>query len=260
MKHFMKTTLSIALIALAPHSYAANTNNTANTISPAERAKIEQVVQEYILQKPEIIVQAVQKLQQKQYEEAEQTVKKTQQIASGFSKALFHQANDPIAGNSKGKITIVEFFDYQCQHCIDMAPVIAETIKANPDVRIVYKDFPIRGPVSEFAARAALAANKQGKYYDFSHALLTTNKPLTQDLVLQIAKEKGLNIEKLKKDMNDKSVNDVLQSNMKLAKDLKLFGTPAFFIGKTDANGEINYIPGQINQKPLQDLIDKTSK
>src|SRR5689334_12549783 len=75
--------------------------------------------------------------------------------------ALFHQNSDPVAGNPKGKVTVVEFFDYQCSHCMTMAPVIEAIIKNNPNVRVVFKDFPIRGPVSEFAAKAALAANKQ---------------------------------------------------------------------------------------------------
>lgn len=255
----MKTTLGLGLTLLATHVFAVTNNTTATSISPAERAKIEQVVHDYLLNKPEVIVQAVQKLQQKQYEQTEQTVKKTQQTAASFSKALFHQPNDPVAGNPKGKITIVEFFDYQCQHCIEMASVIDDAIKANPDIRVVYKDFPIRGPVSEFAAKAALAANKQGKYYDYSHALLTSKKPLTQEVVLEIATQKGLDVEKLKKDMNDKSINDLLKSNIKLAQDLKLFGTPAFFVGKTE-NGNINYVPGQMNLTQLQALIDQAAK
>lgn len=140
-----------------------------------------------------------------------------------------------------------------------MAPVISDIIKANPDVRIVFKEFPIRGPMSEVAARAALAANKQGKYYEFSHALLSSKDQLSEDNIYQIAKANGLDVDKLKKDMNDPTVKDQLQSNIKLAQDLKLFGTPALFIGKTNAtgNGDVNYYPGQANTSQLQDLIDK---
>src|SRR5437016_4513875 len=89
--------------------------------------------------------------------------------------ALFHQAHDPVAGNPNGSVTVAEFFDYQCSHCISMAPVMANIIKDNSDVRIVFKEFPIRGSISEFASRAALAANMQGKYYEFNHAILTTD-------------------------------------------------------------------------------------
>lgn len=258
MKHMTKTLLatSLAALSLQTHAAASNTTNPIN-VTPAERAKIEEVVHQYLLQKPEVIVEAVQNFQRKQYEQAEQTVKKTQQSASSFANALFHQANDPVAGNPNGTITIAEFFDYQCPHCIDMAPVIADILKANPDVRVVFKEFPIRGPVSDFAARAALAANKQGKYYDFSHALLMQKQPLSEASILETAKSVGLNVDELKKDMNDKAVTDQLKNNMKLAQELKLFGTPAFFIGKTENPKTINYVPGQMDQKQLQDAIDK---
>jgi protein-disulfide isomerase len=143
-----------------------------------------------------------------------------------------------------------------------MAPVMGAIIKSNPNVRIVFKDFPIRGPMSDLAARAAIAANKQGKYYELSHALLTSNKPLSPDVIYQLAKDNGLDVDKLKKDMNDNSVNIQIKNNMKLAQDLKLLGTPAFFIGKTDATASdnINYVPGQMNQQQLQDAINQAGK
>lgn len=264
MKRILNTALATTVLAFATQSFAAATTTKPATatasISPAERSKIESVVHDYLMKHPEVIYQSVQALQAKQYQEAEKTVKQTQKNASSFADKLFHASNDPVAGNPNGKVTVVEFFDYQCPHCLDMAPVIEGIIKANPDVRVVFKDFPIRGPVSEFAAQAALAANKQGKYYDFSHALLTaTTQPLTNDAVMTIAKNAGLNVDQLQKDMKDGSITDQLKATMKLAQDLKLFGTPAIFIGKTDASGanSIMYVPGQMNQKQLQDAIDK---
>jgi protein-disulfide isomerase len=256
MKRFTKTLFATGLLALAAHSYAATNNNVS--VSPAERAKIESVVHDYLIQKPEVLVEALQVLQRKQYEHAEQTVKQTQQHAAQYATPLFRQSNDPAAGNPNGKVTIVEFFDYQCPHCVDMAPVIDAIVKANPDVRIIFKEFPIRGPMSDFASRAALAANKQGKYVEFSHGLLTANQPLTQEVVFKIAKDSGVDVDQLKKDMADKHIDDQLKSNLKLAKDLKLFGTPAFFIGKTDAKNNITYVPGQMDQNQMQGMIDKT--
>ncbi len=261
MKSFIKTTLALSILAMAAQANAAATNTTS--VSPAERTKIESVVHDYLLKNPEILVESLQVMQQKQMEEAKKTVKQTQQIASSFANALFHQPTDPVAGNPNGKISIVEFFDYQCPHCVDMAPVISGIIKANPNVRIIFKEFPIRGPMSEMAARAALAANLQGKYMVFSHALLTSKQePLTQDIIFQIAKDNGLDVEKLKKDMNGPAVNKQLKDNLKLAQDLKLFGTPALFIANTDASktGTINYVPGQADQNQLQSFIDQASK
>lgn len=277
MKYFTKTMISAAILALGasqvyaakmtPNSNTVTTNTkvaattTSNTAIPAaERTKIEQVVKDYLLAQPEVIIQAIQNFQQKQYQQAEETIKQTQKTVGAYTAPLFHQANDPVAGNPNGKVTIVEFFDYQCPHCADMAPVVAAIIKANPDVRFVFKEFPIRGPASELAARAALAANKQGKYYDFSHALLIAKQPITQELIDQTAKDLGLNVDQLKKDMNDKTIDQQIKDNTTLAQNLKLFGTPAFFVGRTDAKNSdnINYIPGQMDQTQLQGLIDKS--
>lgn len=260
MKRFVKSILAASLLIAVSQSFAAPTNSAQNVnVTPAERAKIEAVVHQYLVSKPEVLIEAMQVLQQKQMQQAQQTVQQTKQTASSYTSQLFNQANDPVAGNPSGKITIVEFFDYQCPHCVDMAPVMSEIIKSNPDVRVVYKEFPIRGPVSDFASRAALAANKQGKYVQFSHALLTSTKPLTQDVIMQIAKAQGLDVAKLQKDMSDASVNQQLKANMTLAQNLKLFGTPAFFVGKT-SGGTIQYIPGQVSQKELQQFIDQAGK
>jgi protein-disulfide isomerase len=262
MKRFVKTALFAALlpcmtVTLTP-AYAAT--NSAN-VSPAERAKIEEIVHQYLVTKPEVLVEAMQVLQNRQVEQAKQSVQKTQADAPKFANPLFHQANDPVVGNKDGKVTVVEFFDYQCQHCVDMAPIMDAVIKANPDVRIVFKEWPIRGPMSEFASRAALAANQQGKYLEFHSALFSVTPPLTQENILEAAKNAGLDVEKLKKDMNDKGISDQLKTTMKLAQDLKLFGTPAFFIGQsTGQKTGITYVPGEMNQKQLQEVIDKINK
>jgi len=173
--------------------------------------------------------------------------------------SLFRHEGDPVAGNPNGSITVVEFFDYQCSHCINMASVIGSVIKANPDVRVVFKDFPIRGPVSEFAARAALAANKQGKYYEFSHALLLTTLSLNEDTILDIAKSAGLDMAKLKKDMNSPAINNEIKSTYSLAQQFQVTGTPAFFIGKTNAktNSNVNFVLGEMSESELQDAINK---
>lgn len=174
-------------------------------------------------------------------------------------KALFHQPNDPVLGNPKGKVTVVEFFDYQCGHCVSMSSVMSSIIKANPDVRVVYKELPIRGPMSEFASRAALAARMQGKYAEFSHALFKTSQPYTEASILDAAKESGLDMAKLKKDMHSAAITNQLRSTEQLAQTLQLTGTPAFFIGKTDAKSknDINFVLGEMSQSEMQNAIDK---
>ena len=181
--------------------------------------------------------------------------------ASSEITALLHKANDPVLGNPKGEITIVEFFDYQCSHCIDMAPVMHDVINNNKEVRLVLKEFPIRGALSDYAARAALAANKQGKYADFSYALFV-NQPLSEENILMLASNSGLNVEQLKKDMKDIAIKNQLASNINLARELKLTGTPAFFIGKTDATSldNLQFFLGAMRQSELQTAIDKVKQ
>lgn len=173
-------------------------------------------------------------------------------------QALFHQANDPMHGNPKGKVTIVEFFDYQCLHCGEMSPVVDAIIKTNPNVRVVFKDFPIRGPVSTFAAKAAIAAKMQGKYYQFSRAMLVSKYQLTQNSILKIAKANGLDVTKLKRDMESPTVKNQIRANMQLADQLKLNGTPAFFIGRSDAKStdNINFVLGGMTKHQMQQEIN----
>lgn len=175
---------------------------------------------------------------------------------------LLHKSGDPVAGNPKGSVTVVEFFDYQCSHCMNMAPTISAIISSNPNVRWVFKELPIRGAMSQVASRAALAANMQGKYYSFNHALLTTNQPLTEEFILQTAKENRLNISKLKNDMNSARISAQIKANFALASKLGVEGTPAFFIAKTNAanDAEINFQLGEMSQSQLQTAIDKATK
>lgn len=182
--------------------------------------------------------------------------------AEPTAQALFRHPNDPIGGNPRGKVTIVEFFDYQCSHCVNMAPVIDGIIRSNPSVRVVFKEFPIRGDISIFAARAALAANMQGKYQAFNRALFNTNQALSEDVILGIAQSVGLNMQKLKKDMNSMAVYQALRANSTLARDLNLQGTPVYFIGKTNAqtNKDVNFIFGEIGQDKLQNIVDDVGR
>lgn len=234
-------------------------------VTAAQKAQMENVVHDYILKNPDVIVQALQSYQQKQMEDAQKTMEKTQQNASKFANDLFHDANDPVVGNPNGKVTIVEFFDYQCPHCIEMTPVLEKIIQSNPDARIVFKEFPIRGPASEMASKAALAAKMQGKYFEFHKGLMAANKVLTQEDILKIAAAVGLDVNKLKTDMNSAAVQQEIKADYKLAQSLNLLGTPAFFVAKTNVTNSspataVVFIPGQVDQSQLESVISKVTK
>lgn len=176
--------------------------------------------------------------------------------------ALFRHNSDPMVGNPHGDITIVEFFDYQCSHCMNMVPVIDNIVKNNKNVRFVFKDFPIRGDTSEIAARAAIAAQKQGKYYELYKALLNSDENLTEQSIFQHAQSLGININKLKNDMNAKRTSDQIDGNLNLGHGLEVPGTPVFYIAKTSvhANHDVNYVIGEMSESEMQDAINKISR
>jgi protein-disulfide isomerase len=231
-----------------------------------DKAKVEAIVHDYIVKNPEVLVESLQSMQQKQMDQARKSIQKTQEVAPSFVDELFHQSSDPVSGNAKGAITIVEFFDYQCPHCIEMVPVIEAIEKANPNVRVVYKEFPIRGPMSEFASRAMLAAQLQGKYVEMHKALMRINQlPLTEDLIIKAAQSAGVDVEKMKTDMKTDAIDSQVKANYKLAQSLALIGTPAFFIAKSDVTKDakpdaIAFIPGGVDKVQLQGVINKISK
>jgi protein-disulfide isomerase len=175
---------------------------------------------------------------------------------------LLRVAKNPESGNPNGKVSLIEFFDYQCTHCIAVNPTVVAVMKSNPDLRVVYKEFPLNSGVSTFAAKAALAANIQGKYFYFHDALMRANGGLTEDKVLEIAKTCGLDLAKLKVDMETKAVSDALQANYKLAQSLGISGTPVLIgapsdLQTTSKDTDVFYILGAPDYIYLQNLISK---
>lgn len=239
--------------------------NTTNNIGPAQKKQVEGIVHDYLISNPEVVVQSLEAYQRKQMDETKKTFVKIQDASPKFADRLFHQAGDPIGGNPQGKITVVEFSDYQCPHCIEMSAILDDLIKKNNNIRVVFKEFPIRGPISEMAAHAALAAQKQGKYYEFHSALMQSKtEPLTEEAIFDIAKSVGLNVDQLKTDMKDKAVDQKIQSNYDLAKEMELIWTPILFVAKSDVTNNakadaIVFIPGRVEPAQLNKEIEKVS-
>ncbi|HSW68974.1 MAG TPA: DsbA family protein [Gammaproteobacteria bacterium] len=243
-----------------------NLTAQAADLSVDQKKQVQDVVRNYLTQNPDVIIQALQVYQQKQMDQAKKTIQKTQDSSPQYVDALFHQPNDPFAGNPNGKITVVEFFDYQCPHCVEMTPVVEGLIKNNPDVKIVFKEFPIRGPMSELATRAALAAKQQGKYFEMHKGLMgVKQEPLTEDAIYKIAQSVGLDLDKLKAAMRSDDVDQQVKANYRLAQQLELLGTPALFIAKSDVKKgspatAILFIPGQVDSNQMNLAINKISK
>jgi protein-disulfide isomerase len=179
-------------------------------------------------------------------------------VLAQSAQTILRDKNDPVGGDKNGKVTLVVFFDYQCSHCVSMSPVISSIMKANPTLRVVFKDFPIRGDVSEAAARAAIASNHQGKYIPFHLALMHNAASLDKEEIFTLAKQAGINVDKLKNEMNSSEINQQLKTNFELAEKLGINGTPAFLIAKTDATdkNQIKVVLGEMSQAELQQAIN----
>ena len=232
----------------------------ADNMSPEQKKEVEKIVHDYLVSNPEVLVEASQSLQKKQQQDMQQ---QAQSAIKENSKHIFHEKL-AVAGNPKGNVSMVEFFDYQCIHCKKMAPVISELIKKDSNLRVIYKEFPIFGKSSEVASQVALAAAMQGKYAQMHDALIKLEKRLDDKLVMETAKSVGLNMAKLEKDMKSKTVMDELNANRNLAEKMHLMGTPAFIIASTPAGHfnsktEPTFIPGAATQEALQDMIKKAT-
>lgn len=177
-------------------------------------------------------------------------------------KDLFHAANAPIGGNPDGKITVVEFFDYRCALCVYTSEAIDDIVKSNPNVRVVYMDYPILGPISDSAARAALAANKQGRYQELSQTLLLGHSLYSEDVIFDTAKLLGLDLDRLDKDMGSDAITDQLKMNYALAQEFNIHSTPAFIVGKTDAKDskDVKFIVSEISKDRIEEAINEVSK
>ena len=148
---------------------------------------------------------------------------------------------------------MVEFFDYNCPYCRKVAGPVRETTAADSGLRVVYKEFPILGPNSVVTAKAALAADRQGRYVAFHDALMQEKGVADEASALRIAAEIGLDTARLKTDMADPALQSAIDRNLKLAGALRIEGTPAFVIGE-------QILRGASDAATLQELVAKARK
>ena len=191
-------------------------------------------VRAYLLANPETILDAVKRLEARQQDSEKSELTAT--IASA-SDEIFNDPASPVGGNPEGDVSLVEFFDYNCSYCRKATPILTELEAGDPGLRIVFKEFPILGPGSEFAARAALASRKQNKYLAFHKAMMGHTGSIDENSVFEIAAGQGLDIELLKKDMEDPLIGQAIANNLALAAKLRITGTPGFIAGKEIVRG-----------------------
>ena len=222
----------------------------AQTLSPQQREEVESVLRDYLKRNPEFLIEVLQAAEEKQ--QANQLVRARDTIVAE-RKSLVGNPADPVGGNPKGDVTIVEFFDYRCPYCKQVKPIVEQVLAQDRNVRVVYKEFPILGRDSVYASRAALAAQKQNKYLAFHHALMAQRGQLTEEAVMAVARDSGLDVERLKRDMADPAIEKTIAANRELAERIGIRGTPAFIVGD-------HLAPGAIDPASLKAMIDKARK
>lgn len=231
--------LTIAALAMPSMAQAEMT--------PEQKKEVEALVREYILQNGDVLIESVNNFQRKQEEEAN---KQSAVKAKELIQSLKSEKNLAIAGNPDGDVTVVEFFDFNCGYCKKAFNEIQSLIKDDKNVKVVLYDMPILGPESVEAARWALAAKKQDKYFEYHAAIMNHNGPKNADVYKKLADDAGLDPEKLAKDKDAPEVQEEIKTHLAMAADLGIQGTPGFLIDETIFRG---YIPYAAMQKAIAD-------
>ena len=199
------------------------------------------VIRDYLMANPEVLRDAIAELQtrEKTAENDAQT-----KITADLSGPLYSPANGSVIGNPDGKVTLVEFFDYNCGYCKHAMSDLSHLLKANPDMRVILKDFPILSPGSVEAAQVAIAAHNQFKgdrFWEFHQKLLGSRGPVGRAQALAVAKDMGADMDRLQRDADKPEVKTGIAASNDLAKDLMLNGTPSYVVGEEVVVGAVGY-------------------
>jgi protein-disulfide isomerase len=203
-------------------------------------------IHDYLVKNPDILVEMSNELDKRQADE--QDAKQQKAISKNADK-IYRSPETPVAANPDGDVTVVEFFDYNCGFCKRAMPEVVKIVGDDKKVKLVLKELPIFGDDSIAAARAALASRKQGKYYEMHQKLFSEPGKADLDKALRVAQELGLDVEQLKKDMDDPAVKDALAENRALAEELGVQGTPYTLVGDIVVAGAPDDLHDQLTKK-----------
>jgi protein-disulfide isomerase len=239
------------LLCSLSYPVIAETPGTApNANAPVTRGELHELVKQAIMDEPEIIMNAVHKIRDKQEAENKRVT------AESFSKHRAELQNDktsPSVGSKNADVTVIMFFDYHCGYCKKLLPTITKLLDEDKKVRVVFREFPILSEDSVSASRAALAVNRVApdKYFAFHTALMKTQGAYSEEVLLSTAEKVGANRVAVKAEMDKGAVTTQLDQNRKLGEDLGVRGTPALFVGE-------KLLPGAVPYETLKRIIDET--
>lgn len=256
---------------------------TASEFSDSQKAEIQKIVgdylkahpdfiRQYLLDNPEVLLEVSDKLRQKQ---VQQDRADTMKLLVAHKDQLERNPMTPVSGNPDGDVTLIEFFDYNCPYCKRVLPVMRKMEADDPKLRLVWKEYPIlsgRAPASMTAAKVAMAADRQGKYVETHDALMATRSLTSDEQVFKVAESVGLDMDKLKKDMDSPEIKKYISDTIQLGQVLKFQGTPTFVINGAVIGGAVPkkvllaviaaaragaLQPGELDQEALGKIVQK---
>ncbi|MGP0090613.1 MAG: DsbA family protein [Xanthobacteraceae bacterium] len=211
---------------------SAPETTTAETFSPSQRGEIERIMKNYLIAHPEVLQEAITELEKRQ---AAADAEKKEAAVKDNAKDLFSSTRQVVLGNAAGDATMVEFFDYNCGYCKRAMADMFDLLHNDPKLKIVLKEFPVLGPGSLEAAQVAVAVRMQDldgkKYLEFHQKLLGGRGQADRARALAVAKEVGLDMARLDKDLQSDEVKTTIEENLRLADTLGISGTPTYVVG-----------------------------
>ncbi|MGZ8389598.1 MAG: DsbA family protein [Rhodoplanes sp.] len=237
--------LLLAAFALAPAAcliIGSVAPAGAQSFSTEQRKEIEEIVRSYLLRNPDVLQEVMLELEKRQ---SAMEAEKAKAAVKSNAELLFNSPRSVVIGNPKGDVTLIEFFDYNCGFCKRALTDLLDLMKADPKLRVVLKEFPVLGEGSVDAARVAVAANMQDKggkkYFELHQKLLANRGPVDKARALAAAKEVGLDVARIERDMASDEVRATIAESIKLAEALGLNGTPSYVIGDDVVIGAVGH-------------------
>ncbi len=213
----------------------------AQEFTAQQKDAIGKIVHDYLIQNPEVLREAIAELDRRQ--KSDEAAQRASAIET-VSTQVFDSKHQSVIGNPNGKVTLVEFFDYNCGYCKKSLPDIARLTKENPDLRVVLRDFPVLGPGSVEASQVAMAVGKQlqgDKFLAFHQKLLGSRSHVGKEQALAVARDSGVDMSQLDKDMKSPEIRAGIEEVMHIADKLALTGTPSWVVGKEVVVGAVGY-------------------
>jgi protein-disulfide isomerase len=246
MRHLPAALALFAALAVAPAPAPAQ------ALNEAQRAEVVEILRRALREDPSILRDAVTAMQEAEERDRAEAGRAAIQRSAD---QLFRDAADPVRGNPRGDVTIVEFFDARCGFCKQLHPALEALIRRDANVRIVMKDLPVLGPNSVLAARALLAAHRQGRYAALQDALLTHRGEPTEAVLRDMAQRLGLDWARLRREMDDPAIQRRIETNQRLAQSLGIQGTPALVIAGAAGPGTAQLVPGAVDLAQLERMV-----